>query len=195
MNRAAPASETPHPAQAFAARIDGVLDRLLLLIAARFRILGPVTVPLWNRVSRARQRLARLLANLAAGRLPLPRAASGTRASKATPRTPRIPLGIPRGRAWLVNAIGWEAAGFREQLASVLRDPAVPATLAASPGAARTIRGLCHLLGVTLPEPLRPAPARKAAPAPPTLPSMPAPPVQLRGRQQHTAPPPAIRPA
>ncbi len=72
MDRAAPASETPHPAQAFAARLDSVLDRLLLLVAARFRILGPVTVPLWSHISRARQRLARLLANLAAGRLPAP---------------------------------------------------------------------------------------------------------------------------
>ncbi len=157
MDRAAPASETPHPAQALAARLDSVLDRLLLLVAARFRILGPVTVPLWSHISRARQRLARLFANLAAGRLPRVRARCVATPRKGGPRR----NDIPRGRSWLVNVIGYEAAGFREQLASVLRDPAAPATLAASPGAARTIRALCHLLGVTLPDALRPPPSTR----------------------------------
>ncbi|MCC6718776.1 MAG: hypothetical protein IT555_12900 [Acetobacteraceae bacterium] len=145
-------------AEGLARGIDVILTNLLQLVIAGFRHLGPHARPVWTRISRARRRLAILLANLAAGRLPRPRAPRpGRRGGAPAPY-------IPRSRAWLVVALGYNAAGYASQLDVLLRDPATPAILAASPGAARTINRLCQLLGVTPPTPAAPTP--RAAPAP-----------------------------
>ncbi len=160
---ALPAFDTPdpaHPAVLFSARLDSVLAPLLLLIAAKFRYLGRFTLPLWTRVSRARQRLARLLANLANGRLPRrspPR--PGRKGGAPAPYS-------PHGNLWLVRVLGYHAAGFGSQLQFLLNDPEFQATLAAAPPSlGRTLRPICRLLGVTLPEPPR-LPPRPPKPAP-----------------------------
>jgi len=154
-----------------AARLDGILGHVLLLVAAKFRILGILTVPLWGRLSRARQRLARQLAALAAGRLPRrrigapdPRARQGARPEAR----------IPNGRIWLVARLGYEAAIFGSQIEFALRDPQMLAALtqatAAAPAIARTLRPICRMLGVPLPDCLKPPPRPKrpkpAAPEP-----------------------------
>ena len=66
-----PPAQTEMAPSELTQQLDTILASVLLLIAAQFRILGIITVPLWNRISRSRQRLARLLAHLAAGRLPI----------------------------------------------------------------------------------------------------------------------------
>ena len=159
----APPEHAAHPAAILAGRLDSVLGLLLVVVAAYFRLLGALTVPLWNRLSRARLRLVRLLHNLAAGRLPRPYA-------PGTPRTPSIPPGptspapyIPRGQAWLVKQLGHRAAGVGAQLEHLLRDPDSVALLGQSPGTARTMRRLCRLLGVPIPAALT-LPRRPAAP-------------------------------
>jgi hypothetical protein len=144
---AAPATPRAHPAAAqIAARFDALFAPLLLLIAARFRILGPVTVPLWTRLNRARQRLARLLACLAAGPLPPPRAPATPRAPR-TPRGSSPPVRLPAGRGWLLAVLRHEAAVFTGRLEALLADPEVQSVLAAAPQAARILRPIARSLG------------------------------------------------
>ena len=67
MNMNAPQAPTdaPHPAKALAERLDSIFVVLLPVIAAGLHHLVRFCVPVWNRVSRARQRLARPLALIA----------------------------------------------------------------------------------------------------------------------------------
>ena len=101
MNMNAPQAPTdaPHPATAMAERLDSIFVVLLPVIAAGLHHLVRFCVPVWNRVSRARQRLARLLALIAAGRLPRQRAPrpEGQPARKGGPPAPYI----PHRHAWL----------------------------------------------------------------------------------------------
>ncbi len=176
-------TDAPHPAKAFAERLDSIFVVLLPVIAAGLYHLARFSVPVWNRVSRTRQRLARLLALLAAGRLPRP---SRPRPDGVAPRKggPPAPY-IPRRRAWLVAIIGYRAAWGMANLDALLRDPITQALLAASPPEARkslgrTLRPLCRLLGVDLPQelsaPPRPEPASGTITARPAKPPKPAPP-------------------
>jgi len=173
------AAQPAHPANDLARRLDILLSALALLVAARFRVLGVLSNPLWTRVTRANARLTRLLGQLAAGCLPrrrqrLPRPQSRDVTAPMPPR-------LPRGRAWIVRMLGYEAVGHAAQLESLLRNPATVALLAAAPTAARTLRPLCRMLGVELPpelqlpprpprpRPNRDKPARPAAPPHPPM--------------------------
>ena len=173
-----------HPASEFARHADVILNSILLLIAASFRILGARTVPLWNRVSRTRQRLIRLLAHLAAGRLPrphIPRAPTALphAARERDPLTALPPPRLPRANLLLIKLLGYHAAGYASQLQHLLDQPGMAAALAAAPGAARTLRPLCRILGVNLPailrlppRPPRQRPAKPARPKPLPLPPL-----------------------
>ena len=86
---------------------------------------------------------------------------------------------------WLVAIIGYRAAWGMANLDALLRDPITQALLAASPPEARkslgrTLRPLCRLLGVDLPQelsaPPRPEPASGTITARPAKPPKPAPP-------------------
>ncbi len=185
-----PTQNAAHPdsVRDLAARLDSILGGLLLLIAAQFRRLGPLTLPLWIRISRARQRLGRLLARLADGTLPKP--------GKPRPGRPGGPPAakLPRGQAWLVAILGYHAAGRSAQLNTLLADPAIAAAIAGAPphahvAIARTLRPLCRLLGVDLPAVLqlpkrlrksRPPRARPAQPRtkPPVIPPWGLPPTE-----------------
>ena len=159
----------PQGLEACARILDTILGSLLAVVAAHFRILAAFTVPAWNRISRTRQRLASLLARIAAGTYPAPRTREPT---LPTPRTPPRPLGDParpppaylsRARLWLVVKIGYPAAGHGSQLQHLLNDPATRAALESAPphalaAVARALRPLCRSLGVTLPPELQPAP-------------------------------------
>ena len=193
----------PHVAVWFCAQVNAILGNLLPLIMQQMLVLGDRTLPFWNRISRARQRLARLLTNLAAGRLP----------RQCTPRPnnqrgPR-PVAIPTRPAWLIHTIGYRAGGFASQFEHLLRAPETLALLATAPPAAlaslgRTLRPLCRILGIPVPTALqRPAPPPKApkpakpkppkpAPLPKLLPLYP----QRRPRLiLYPNPPRKIRPA
>ncbi len=171
--------DAPHPAAEFATALDTILASTLLMIAAQFRLLGAFTLPIWTRFSRARVRLARLLAKLAAGtwRPSPPRAADPNRKHGAP-----APYS-PRGRLRLIRKAGYHAAAFGSQLSFLLQNPNTQTLLATAPpealaAMARTLRPLCHLLGVEVPPALRPAPRPPQEPEggpSPTKPSKPKP--------------------
>ena len=177
------AEKGPHPAVWFCAQMNLILGDLLPLIMQQILVLGDRTLPFWNRISRARQRLARLLTNLAAGRLPRPH----------TPRPnhnsgPR-PIAIPTRPGWLIHTIGYRAGGFASQLNHLLQTPETQALLATAPPAAlaslgRTLRPLSRILGIIVPttlllspraiggQLLPPRPKRPKPPKPAPLPKL-----------------------
>ncbi len=158
-------------APALAAKLALILADLGRLIFARCLLLGPLAIPLNNRVAGVARRLAALLAHLAAGRLPRlyaprPKAEDGTRHGGPPPTN------LPTRRAWIVVTLGHHAAGYASQLQFLLNDPQTLATLAAAPpqavaSIARTLRPLCRRLGVDLPAILQPPPPPPRPPAPP----------------------------
>ena len=177
----------------FSRNLGIVLGLLAALVAARFRVpgLAPFTNLLWRRITRVRLRVQRLMALLAAGCLPRPRKSGrggGVRRAGV--------VVLPRGQGWLVGVLGWEAAGYGSQLATLLADPAVVALLAQVPAAARLLRPITRMLTVVPSRP--PRPARAAAggrsavpPGPPQYP-----PFELGPGSSWYGPlPPARRPA
>jgi len=116
-----------------------IVAGLVALVARRFlrdpKLVG-LTVQLCGWLGRSVRRFVRAL-----GRPPhasRPRA-DRTRRASAAPR-------LPSGRGWLVRALGYEAAGYGLQLAHLLAEPGMQATLAAFPGAGRALRPLCRML-------------------------------------------------
>jgi len=149
----------PRPVAEVARCLDAILFSFLALIAARFVLLGPLMTPVWTRISRTRQRLFRLLTRIAAGHLPRPPRASG-----APPRRSGTSAPFPNRRhGWLAIMLDHNARNHASQLRYLLHTPGVAEIIAASPGALRTLRPLCQMLGVDLPLVLRP-PARPPAP-------------------------------
>ncbi len=153
------AAPPPHPANDLARRIDILLSALAVLVAARFRVLGILTVPLWRHVMRANTRLTRLLGQLAEGRLPRRRQRPPTPcpplAVTAPPTTTPARPRLPARRGWVVRILGWEASGLAAPLRDLLGRPETLALLATAPTAARTLRPLCRMLGVDLPPQLQ----------------------------------------
>jgi hypothetical protein len=177
---AAVPAELSAAAPDLARRVGLTLGGLCAVVAARLYrlpLLAALTVPVWTRISRARHRLERLLAQLAEGRLPRTRHAAPRRAPSEEPtapvpppeaRAPRPRLApLPRRRSWLVVAVGYEAAGYASQLRHLLADPAMVEVLATVPAACRIVRPLLRMLG--LPDDLVPRP-----PAPPGAAAKPA---------------------
>ena len=200
-----PPPSASHPALDLAGPLDTILHLLPILIASRFRISGDLPPWLCNRIGRARRRIAKILALLAAGRLP--------RIHAPRPGQKGGPKGhyFSRRRAWLVITMGYTAAAYASHLEQLLRDPATLATLAAAPPAtiaalARTLRPLCRLLGTPLPAILQPPPrpatlakpprAARTPLIPPTLPPLlPLHPQRRPRPMPFLRPPPTPRPA
>ena len=179
MEQAAPVPASPPP-PSLATRVASIFVGLLTLIANRAPALGALTWPLHTRITRVRNRFVRLLTLLAAGRVPRLRAPETSRNGGPPPAR------IPTRKLWLVATLGYQAAGYASQLQHLLDDPETLALLAAAPpharaSAARTLRPLARIIGVTLPAmlqpPPRPKPIRpprpKPAPLPPLLPLYP----------------------
>ena len=145
----------PHPALHFSERLHAILVlNLLPLIMQQILVLGAYTLPVWARISRARQRLTRLLANFAAGRLPRPHIPNPGKKGG-----PKPALYIPQSHAWLIARIGYRAAGYGAQIDYLLREPATQALLATAPpeilkSLGRSLRPLCRILAVDLPKEL-----------------------------------------
>ncbi len=146
-----PPNPTQEAARAFAARLTIILAALAIVVAASFRILGRHTVPLWTRLHRAGARIARLMAGLPTRK---PRLRPTHHRPGGPPAAP-----LPTAQAWLVRVLGHKAAVHAAQLEALLNAPETAALLAAAPSAARTLRPLCRLLGITPPEPPIPKPA------------------------------------
>jgi hypothetical protein len=178
----------PAPVQAFAPdlarRISLIVAGLAALVAHRFLReprLASLIVPLWTRLTRTATRFERLMASIAANRPPTPRAPRPNRPKPDTART--APL--PAGHGWLIRALPQEAAAYAAQLDSLLAEPAIsllaePAIadlLAAHSAAARILRPLGRMLGLSAFAPKRNRPKRRpqaaspsAAPSPPPRP-------------------------
>lgn len=156
-----------------AARLDAFFTGLLAIIAAQWGGLGGFVRLIKSRLARGNRHLATLLANLAAGRTPRPRAPRPARSGG-----PRAHIPQPRG--FLRRHLGRQAGIPAYQLEMLLSDPATRELLARIPTAGRTLRPICRWLGVpipawlrlprngvqpTLPEP-SPRPPRRPAPQP-----------------------------
>jgi hypothetical protein len=170
-----PSAELRALAPDFARRFGWIVAGLYALVGARFLKrphLVAFTLPLANRLNRAVQRFQRLMALLAAGKLPRQaRAREGSpEPDKSEPATreptdptpsPSAALSpsaarLPSRRGWLLRELTWEAAAYRGYLEQLLAEPAMAEVLAAAPSAGRILRPLCRLLG--LPESLVPKP-------------------------------------
>jgi len=149
----------PHPVAEVARCLDAFFVSLLALVAAHFVRLGILTVPVWTRIARTRQRLQRLLTRIAAGHAP--------RKPCAAPRRSGVSVPFPNRRdGWLPVMLDHNARNLASQLHHLLHTEGVAQIIAASPGAVRTLRPLCRMLGVDLPAPLRPPPRPPAPPRP-----------------------------
>ena len=191
----------PHPTTPIAQPLGVILRSLAALIARRFLrhpLHAALSIPLWRHLTRAALRLDQIIARLAAGPLPAPK-----------PRTPhkggphRKPV-FPTARAWLIRALGAEAAAYAAQLNALLAEPAAAALLEI-PAARRTLAPIRRMLGLTPKRPRRPAPAREIAPPQPPAPRLPPPnpaaipphrsldPLPTRPRRPWWLPPPRLR--
>lgn len=153
------------------------MEALLRTVAAEGaarHFAGPLVALIWSYLARLRQRFA---ARIAARIASLPRP-SRLRAPRA--RNAASPRALPRRFAWLRILLPGTAA-FGAQLTHLLAEPDMAGLIAADPFLGRTLRPLCHLLGIRPPQTLRrprpPASARKSArnrkPVPPTHPAAP----------------------
>jgi hypothetical protein len=184
------AALAPDAPSRFAARVAFILTALALVVAAHFRTLGPHTVPLWTRITRAAGRIARLMARLEAGRLrPPARNRQGRRGGPP-------PASLPREYGWLVHRLRHEAAMATYRFERLLDEPETAQILAAAPGVARILRPICRLLAVNAPilRPARPTPPAPAAPPAPGRPAA-AEPAPAQAAPDQAAPkPPRRRP-
>ncbi len=181
--RTHPPADAMPLAREIARQVEIILGGLLAMMEIRTHLLGLFAAPLCRRINRIRERLVRLLINLAEGRLPRPHT---PRPAPAEPRTRKPVIPTPQAHLWIIRKLGWQASGFASQLNTLLHAPGMAATIAASPGATRTLRPLCRLLGIDLPAQLRPAPR----PTPPPRPSArPASPPRPAPRPAPSAPP------
>jgi len=151
-----------------ARRVGLILTTLAALVARRFLRqprLAALIIPLWRRLNRVARRFERLMARLAAGALPKPRA-SGHGGPHRSANT------IPTGRGWLVAALGHEAAACATQLQALLAEPAAAELLALAPAAQRILRPLTRMLAIGAFAP-RPRPVRAVQGTAPPLAFMP----------------------
>ena len=183
--------------------IGVILRDLAALIARRFLrdpFHAALILPLWQHLTRAALRLDRLFARLAAGPL-LPRKPRAN--SHSGPRRKSL---FPTTRAWLIRALGFEAAAYASQLEALLADPAA-ADLLENTAARRTLAPIRRMLGLPpAPRPIAPATApasvapppparpRKASPRPEPIPHLPTlDPPPKRSRRPWWLPPPRKR--
>jgi hypothetical protein len=154
----------PAPVQAvapdLARRVALIVAGLAALVAHRFLReprLATLIIPLWTRLTRTARRFERLMANIATNRAPKPRP---TRLRRPKPDTAQT-APLPTGHGWLIRALPQEAAAYASQLESLLAEPATADLLAASPAAARILRPLARMLGLSAFAPKRNAPRKR----------------------------------
>jgi len=170
------ASPTLSSAPDFVARLGIILAGLAALVARRFLrdpFHAPLIVPLWTHITRAARRLTRAFTRLASGCAPKSR-----RSHAAGPHHRPV---FPTRRAWLVRALGPEAAAYASQLAFLLAEPAAAEALAGSLAARRTLAPIRRMLGLVAPRPRRPRVRVRPQPPPaPVAAPRPIPPPWLR---------------
>ena len=188
-----------------AARLAGTLAEMRAAVAARTIRPGQPGLPgwlillIWTRLGRIAQRLARLFAHIAAGTLKPPRKRPPATRRPATRPPPAGARKLPRGSAWLLPLVPGIAFG-RTRLEALFADPEMQALLVAAPQLGRSLRPLCHMLGLrplppllrlppkTPPVPSAPPASAKARRTPPAEPGSAAPPRARPPRKPRTRP-------
>ena len=169
-----PPPPTTHPrayptASAFAEALAQVVATIFTYLFHRPNGLGANAMPILNRISRANQRIQRLMQRLATGTWKAPKARA--KRETATPREPRpkTPY-ISQAHGWIGQTYGYFIRGYFLLAEHTLTKPETQALLADLPPEAlkslgRTVRPLCRLFGITPPECLR-LPKRERKPRP-----------------------------
>ena len=131
----------------FSLSIDG-LRRAVAARIAGGAMQAAMIMMVWSRLRRIETRVLALIAAIRAGRVRTQRVGVERRAVR--PSVPRLPSvsHLPRGFAWLLPMVPYEAAGFASQLRHVLSDPEMVGLLAASPRLGEILRPLCRMLGL-----------------------------------------------
>ena len=111
----------------------------------------------YERLNRAQHRLLALMERVRTGRQPGGwRRAEPILVERGARRAPkRAAIVLPRRFGWLVQLVGYQAAGRGSQLAHLLGDPEMVALVRDVPQARRILAPLCRMLGVEC-EGLRP---------------------------------------
>jgi hypothetical protein len=160
-------------------RFAWIMDALFCAMRERY-----MRLPDWfiqkaqRRIRRFGNQITRIVAQLQAGtyRAPRPRSPRKTAApppaaapdapvpAETPPATP--PERLPRRRGWLAQAMARTYGGG--QLEHLLNDPDLIAAIQAAPALARPLRGLCHMLGIPVPDLIRPTerPRKPRSPKP-----------------------------
>ena len=151
MTEASPVLRVQATAPEMVRRLGLIVGGLAAVIARRFLRdpkFGALVAPLWGWLNRTVQRVGRAPVGAPVRvRAPVaPRVAPDDAAGRAV----RPRLRLPTGRGWLVQALGWEAAGYGSQLQALMQEPEMVALLAAVPGVVRVLRPLGRMLGVTV---------------------------------------------
>lgn len=160
------------PAECFATIILW-LNRAVAARSFRNALPGPLIVLIWKRVNRIGLKFAALAARIRAGKFH-PRQPPATPPKRDGKRR-REKNPLPQGFCWLVKLVP-QAAVYGSQLSYLLAEPEMAALVAAAPGQMRrTLRPLCHMLGLA-PPPLLALPPKPRPPKPPRPPPEPRPP-------------------
>jgi hypothetical protein len=152
--------------------LTDMLQALCRIVAAEGRRLHmprPLIVLAWNRVARLANRFLSLVHRLNDGKL----SPVGTARRPASRHPPTAPSWRTRHVAWLLRMMRTEVVACAGALEYYLSWPEMAELIREAPQAVRILRPLCRILGVKIPPELRLP--RRAVPAPPLAPTLPAP--------------------
>ena len=129
-------------APVLARRFADILAGLAAVVARRF-LRDPkffrLILPLWGWLGRSARRFERAVARPRVVRAARAGRSGGVRLAAAR---------LPSRHGWLVQALGWEAAGYGSQLEALMAEPEMVAVIAAVPAVGRILRPLCRMLAV-----------------------------------------------
>ncbi len=139
---------TPLPVVLIASLLRDVIARLRGVLGfgnpvhRRAAMLGPFHAYAW----RVWRRFERLVARHEAG--VMRPAVVRVRAARTDSGRDRARVRLPMQRAWVIDAVGYRAAGVASQLEYLLARPDMAGIIALYPQAARMLRPMCHMLGI-----------------------------------------------
>ena len=128
-----------------AVKLAAILGPLAAAVAAGFlrrpALVGLIPA-LWRRLTHVARRFAAVRGAAAPGK------AEGVRQRPMRAMAVVALVRLPTRRGWLVEALGYQAAGYASQLAHLLAQPEMRAVLDAAPGFGRVLRPICWMLGI-----------------------------------------------
>jgi hypothetical protein len=131
-------------AERFALSLDGLRKEVAARIAGG-RMAAAMIVLVWQRLQHIEGHVLRLLARFQQGRISV-RTVGAPRVGSS--RTGGGSAALPRGFAWLLVMVPYQAACFAGQIRTVLAEPEMVEFLIAVPQARRVLGPLCRMLGI-----------------------------------------------